>query len=100
MSEDGARHCCAFCGRTPEKVRRLIAGPNNIFICNICVDLCYNLLAEELDEGETQPEPVFHSDLDFELKLSPRQIAGRLDEYVIGAAGRKARTQRGGLQPL
>ena len=73
------RHRCTFCGRSHDEVDRLIAGPDNVFICNFCVELCYNLLANE--EGEEQE---IESNLEFELLLSPRQISERLDEYVIG----------------
>jgi len=73
------RHRCTFCGRSHDEVDRLIAGPDNVFICNFCVELCYNLLANE--DGEEQQ---IESNLEFELLLSPRQISERLDEYVIG----------------
>ncbi len=57
----------------------MIAGPDQIYICNYCVELCHNLLKEE-DGDELETEDNF----DFDLALSPRQIAERLDEYVIG----------------
>ena len=79
MTFPTVRHRCTFCGRSHDEVDRLIAGPDNVFICNFCVELCYNLLANE--EGEEQE---IESNLEFELLLSPRQIAERLDEYVIG----------------
>ena len=72
------RHRCTFCGRLQDDVERLIAGPEEIFICNFCVELCHNLLTEE-EEGD-----AVESNLEFELLLSPRQITERLDEYVIG----------------
>lgn len=78
MSFSTTRHRCTFCGRPQDDVERLIAGPENIFICNFCVELCHNLLTEE-EDGE-----VAESNLEFELLLSPRQITERLDEYVIG----------------
>ena len=79
MSFPTVRHRCTFCGRSHDEVDRLIAGPDNVFICNFCVELCYNLLSNE--DGE---EPEIESNLEFELLLSPRQISERLDEYVIG----------------
>lgn len=78
MSISSMRHRCTFCGRLQDDVERLIAGPENIFICNFCVELCHNLLTEE-EEGDLD-----ESNLEFELLLSPRQITERLDEYVIG----------------
>ncbi|MCY4017830.1 MAG: ATP-dependent Clp protease ATP-binding subunit ClpX [Chloroflexi bacterium] len=79
MTFPTVRHRCTFCGRSHDEVDRLIAGPDNVFICNFCVELCYNLLSNE--DGE---EPEIESNLEFELLLSPRQISERLDEYVIG----------------
>ncbi len=84
MTFPTVRHRCTFCGRSHDEVDRLIAGPDNVFICNFCVELCYNLLSDE--DGE---EPEIESNLEFELLLSPRQISGRLDEYVIGQHGAK-----------
>ena len=80
MTYSTGRHRCTFCGRSHDEVDRLIAGSDNLFICNFCVELCYNLLASE-DNGEEQ---AIESNLEFELQLSPRQISQRLDEYVIG----------------
>lgn len=79
MTFSSTRHRCTFCGRSQEDVERLIAGPEGIFICNFCVELCHNLLANEDEEEE-----AVESNLDFELLLAPRQIMERLDEYVIG----------------
>ena len=79
MSFSPIKHRCNFCNRTHDEVERLIAGPEQIYICNFCVELCHNLLQEE-DGGELETEDSF----EFELTLSPRQIAERLDEYVIG----------------
>ena len=76
-------HRCTFCGRNPEEVERLIAGPEGVFICNFCVELCHNLLADE-DLDET-PDGAF----EFDGLLSPREIMERLDEYVIGQQAAK-----------
>ena len=76
-------HRCTFCGRNPEEVERLIAGPEGVFICNFCVELCHNLLADE-DLDET-PDGAFA----FDGLLSPREIMERLDEYVIGQQAAK-----------
>ncbi|PJF22181.1 MAG: ATP-dependent Clp protease ATP-binding subunit ClpX [Phototrophicales bacterium] len=73
-------HRCSFCNRHHDEVERLIAGPDGVFICNYCVELCYNLL---LDEDLTRSNSY---DDDFEIKnlLSPRQIMEHLNEYVVG----------------
>lgn len=50
---------CSFCGKTQDQVRKLIAGSNNVFICDECIELCGEILAEELEEEENQvEEPV------------------------------------------
>jgi ATP-dependent Clp protease ATP-binding subunit ClpX len=69
---------CSFCGRTHDEVERLIAGPDGVFICNFCVDLCHNLLADEdyMDRAGTD----FHLD----RLLAPREIMNFIDEYVVG----------------
>lgn len=71
-------HRCSFCGRSHDEVDRLIAGPDNVFICNYCVELCHNLLADE--------EYIESSGPEFQLDnlLSPREIMAHLDEYVVG----------------
>ena len=78
MDYPTSNHRCSFCGRNHDEVERLIAGPDNVFICNYCVELCHNLLADE--------EFSEHFDTDFEIGrlLSPREIMSRLDEYVVG----------------
>jgi ATP-dependent Clp protease ATP-binding subunit ClpX len=71
-------HRCSFCGRSHDEVERLIAGPDNVFICNYCVQLCYNLLSDEEFVERSMP------DFQFDHLLSPREIMGHLDEYVVG----------------
>jgi len=71
-------HRCTFCGRHHNEVERLIAGPDNVFICNYCVELCHNLLTD----GEFEESP--DSGFEFKGLLSPREIMASLDEYIIG----------------
>lgn len=71
-------HRCSFCGRSHDEVDRLIAGPDNVFICNYCVELCHNLLADE--DYIEQSSPDFYLD----HLLAPREILAHLDEYVVG----------------
>ena len=79
MTFSQIRHQCSFCLRPAEEVERLIAGPEPIFICNVCVDVCNKLL-----EGEAAAEAEPAEALNLELDLSPREITERLDDYVIG----------------
>lgn len=71
---------CSFCGKTQDEVKKLIAGPN-VFICNECIELCNEILKEDLEEGIKG---------DHELKLlTPAEIKEKLDEYVIGQQNAK-----------
>lgn len=70
---------CSFCGKTDDQVRKLIAGPDNTFICDECVGLCAEIISEELEE---QP---YDEALTGEINLlKPQEIKEILDEYVIG----------------
>ena len=68
---------CSFCLRTARQVRRLIAGPGGVHICNECVTLCHEMLT-----GDSAGEPAPASP--GELFLSPQRIYEQLDEYVVG----------------
>jgi ATP-dependent Clp protease ATP-binding subunit ClpX len=70
---------CSFCGKTQDQVKKLIAGSNNVFICDECIDLCAEILEEELDEQESTGP-----DFDGINLLKPKEIKAFLDEYVIG----------------
>ena len=69
---------CSFCGRTEQQVRKLIAGPSGVYICDECVDLCDEILEEEYQENyEDKDEEEINL-------LKPREIKQFLDEYVVG----------------
>lgn len=73
--ESGKLLFCSFCGKNQNEVRRLIAGPS-VYICDECVDLCNDIITEEVDVA---------SDSDADRKLPvPTEIRARLDDYVIG----------------
>lgn len=76
-SDDKVR--CSFCGKSQDQVRKLIAGSNNVFICDECIDLCAEILEEEFDNHD-DPAPDFG---DINL-LKPKEIKAFLDDYVIG----------------
>ena len=71
---------CSFCGKTQEQVRKFIVGPN-AYICNECVELCYDIILEDLEiNGLTEEE-----DGSGGLKsLKPVEIRDYLNQYVIG----------------
>src|SRR6059036_1003184 len=66
---------CSFCGKSQDEVRKLIAGPT-VYICDECIDLCNDIIAEECDQEEglssTSSVP------------KPGEIKRVLDEYVVG----------------
>ncbi len=70
---------CSFCGKAQDEVRKLIAGPNNIYICDECIDLCSDILEEEFEEQSE--ETATEKDINL---LKPAEIKAFLDDYVIG----------------
>ncbi|MBQ0754116.1 MAG: ATP-dependent Clp protease ATP-binding subunit ClpX [Gammaproteobacteria bacterium] len=73
--DDGKLLYCSFCGKSQHEVRKLIAGPS-VFICDECVDLCNDIIREEVQEDT--------SDSSSEKLPKPDEIKVTLDEYVIG----------------
>ena len=69
---------CSFCNKTQNQVKKLIAGPAGVYICDECVDICADIIEEEFED-----EPVQHDDRDINL-LKPVEIKNFLDDYVIG----------------
>jgi len=69
---------CSFCGKTQNQVKKLIAGPDNVFICDECIEVCSEIIEDELDPTQER----FH-DSDINL-LTPLELKNFLDEYVIG----------------
>ena len=65
---------CSFCGKSQDEVKKLIAGPS-VYICNECVDLCNDIIEEEIKNDD---------DIAQDISLSPQEIYKKLDEYVIG----------------
>jgi ATP-dependent Clp protease ATP-binding subunit ClpX len=66
---------CSFCGKSQNEVRKLIAGPS-VFVCDECVDLCNDIIREEVQESSSS---------DGESSLpTPQEISNILDDYVIG----------------
>ncbi|KFE64027.1 ATP-dependent Clp protease ATP-binding subunit ClpX [Hyalangium minutum] len=72
---DNQTLCCSFCGKSQKEVKKLIAGPT-VYICDECIGLCNDIIAEEIDREETK---------DTKLRIPrPSEIKAILDEYVIG----------------
>ena len=77
--EDGKLLYCSFCGKSQHEVRKLIAGPS-VFICDECVDLCNDIITEEMQE---------QLDTDDSSLPKPHEINDLLDSYVIGQSTAK-----------
>lgn len=79
MAKDSGKHgnnlICSFCGKTQDEVRKLVAGPS-VYICDECVDLCNDILTEELEDvgGKVNRLAV----------PTPKDIKVALDDYIIG----------------
>lgn len=69
---------CSFCGKTESQVMKLLKGPNGVYICDACVELCSEIIEEEMQEENNHT-----SEEDIHL-LKPEEIKSFLDEYVIG----------------
>ena len=70
---------CSFCGKNQDQVRKMIAGSNGVYICDECIELCSEILEEELG-NEEEERPDF-SGINL---LKPKEIKEFLDDYVIG----------------
>jgi len=78
-NDDGKLLYCSFCGKSQHEVRKLIAGPS-VFICDECVELCNDIIREEMQEGGTEETNSLPK---------PHEINETLDQYVIGQARAK-----------
>lgn len=74
-SDDKIR--CSFCNKTQNQVRKLIAGPAGVYICDECIDICAEIMEEEYEDEPAQ------EGVEINL-LKPVEIKEFLDEYVIG----------------
>ena len=65
---------CSFCGKSKEEVRRLIAGPDGVFICDDCVDICKAVVDETIEKDKAEEVPL----------KKPAEIKEELDKYIVG----------------
>lgn len=75
-SDDKIR--CSFCNKSQDQVRKMVAGPSGIYICDECVEICNDIVTEELEDYGYEA-----ADFDFNL-LKPLEIKNFLDDYVVG----------------
>jgi ATP-dependent Clp protease ATP-binding subunit ClpX len=73
--KSGGHLICSFCGKTQDEVRKLVAGPS-VYICDECVDLCNDILTEELSETASNTKRL--------AVPTPKDIKASLDDYIIG----------------
>lgn len=76
---------CSFCGRLKDEVGKMIAGPNGIYICEECIDVCNRIILEDIMKEEENQEKKYKKELIENSELpTPDQIRKILDGYVIG----------------
>lgn len=76
MKSDANNHLfCSFCGKPKEAVKRLIAGPSGVYICNECIDVCREVMREDDLKDEKQQATKL---------LKPNEIKSQLDQYIVG----------------
>src|SRR5699024_6716244 len=74
FNEEKGQLKCSFCGKSQDQARKLVAGPG-VYICDECIDLCTEIVEEELGTEE---------DTEIKEVPTPREICTILDDYVIG----------------
>jgi ATP-dependent Clp protease ATP-binding subunit ClpX len=80
----GDNYQCSFCGKAQNQVQRLIAGPDRAFICNECVTLCSQIIAEESPNTSQVADPTNNDANLMSDGISPKGLDSKLDEYVVG----------------
>ena len=75
MKENNEQLFCSFCGKPKELTKRLIAGPSGVYICDECIEICRDVMKEDVQKTqETQAVAL----------LKPAEIKAKLDEYIVG----------------
>ena len=77
IGADRERETCSFCARSGDEASPIVKGPNGVFICSHCVELCHNIVSQE-QRRAARAKPLFTT------IPTPRQITDYLDQYVIG----------------
>ena len=73
------RERCSFCGRGRERIRKLFSGPSGVYICDLCVKLCGQILSKEEDLVKTHKRATTVKELP-----TPAEIKKQLDQYIVG----------------
>lgn len=77
MAKSSKMTFCSFCGKSQNEVRKMIAGPSSVHICDSCVTVCKTIIERELKENTQQPEASFKL-------VKPQEIKRNLDDYIVG----------------
>ncbi len=75
MKDNNEQLFCSFCGKPKELTKKLIAGPNGVYICDECIEVCQDVVKED-DNKEQGSAPI--------ALLKPAEIKAKLDEYIVG----------------
>ncbi|NBD37338.1 MAG: ATP-dependent Clp protease ATP-binding subunit ClpX [Verrucomicrobia bacterium] len=83
MARSSKMTFCSFCGKSQSEVRKMIAGPSGVYICDSCVDVCKTIIDRELKEGGTETSDGGANGRRFKL-VKPAEIKAQLDRDVVG----------------
>lgn len=75
MNKKESEFVCSFCGKKQDEIKKLISGPNGVFICDECIAVCEEIIQSQKDEE------VIDSSINL---ITPKEIKEKLDEYIIG----------------
>ena len=75
-SDNNKQFRCSFCNKTQDQVRKLVAGPKGVYICDECIEVCMEIMEDEF-EG-------FNEDTQEINLMKPKEMKAFLDDYVIG----------------
>ena len=75
-SDNNKQFRCSFCNKTQDQVRKLVAGPKGVFICDECIEVCNEIMADEFEDYREESSEV--------NLMKPKEIKSFLDDYVIG----------------
>lgn len=74
---------CSFCNKTQAEVKKMIAGPAGVYICDECINVCENILMSSEDNYNEDNYTLSNENNEINLP-TPKEIKSKLDEYVIG----------------
>ncbi|MFC1770359.1 ATP-dependent Clp protease ATP-binding subunit ClpX [Candidatus Margulisiibacteriota bacterium] len=75
---------CSFCGKPPEAVHKMVAGPDGVFICDTCIRICQNIVSKDSpEEAAKESQAQEQEKMEFSLP-TPKDIHATLNDYIIG----------------